>query len=628
MKARSLFLVVGTVLPGLAEELLSSDGGPDHLNKIAYMEQVAESGGQYRQHTSNAQQQQQQHPRPRRLQIRLKDDLGEEPGARSDMAYAALLMNDHDRGIRTLGQSLIDTRTTSDLVAVLGTGVSKATEDRMRAQGWRIRRLEVDDAGVGSGGDSAFDMDSASGSVLAHASAWALTEYRRVILLADDMLVVENIDDLFQCPGICAAMQQAEVMSTSLVVLEPDLEMHTHMSQTVGTIYSFSNNFQGFLNSYLAGFETCALFDLENPSLQDPSTDPTRGPDASLLDHSCHRLPTRYNGDLALVMLNGGLGMVRTKNAMPEAWWRQRRARVVRFDFAGLRPWMWFASPFLPFVSKWESTHLRAKSDDPMPNVFWHIFVWLSFVAAVLGARALLAPLVSKGWSKGESSSSPKGPGGWRTWVQRSFACGKRRRSGPASDYNPRGLLWSLVHLSVGYSSLSCAVAVGVALVPAASTVKLSWVIFITWTSTIFGTLWALYLWLVSRCTLDIGSVSSNVSLSPVPGGGIDPSKPKSAEGRALAVGGAVPPSPWRESVRSLALFAAALAFLPAWKPLSGAASLAALLAPAFMALMAMVVGLTVQMVRLPVLWCDRFRFLALMEKEGLRPCRNCGRIE
>lgn len=40
--------------------------------------------------------------------------------------------------------------------------------------------------------------------VLAHASAWALTEYKRVVLLADNMLVVENIDDLFQCPGICA----------------------------------------------------------------------------------------------------------------------------------------------------------------------------------------------------------------------------------------------------------------------------------------------------------------------------------------------------------------------------------------------------------------------------------------
>lgn len=98
---------------------------------------------------------------------------------------------------------------------------------------------------------------------------------------------------------------------------------------------------------------------LRPPPKKDPFTDPNRGPDAPLLDHSCHRLPTRYNGDLLLIMLNGGLGMVRTKNVMPEEWWRQRRARVVRFGFAGLRPWMWFASPFLPYVSTWESAHFR-----------------------------------------------------------------------------------------------------------------------------------------------------------------------------------------------------------------------------------------------------------------------------
>lgn len=43
-----------------------------------------------------------------------------------------------------------------------------------------------------------------SSQVLAHVSVWALTEYKRVVFLADNMLVVENIDDLFECPGICA----------------------------------------------------------------------------------------------------------------------------------------------------------------------------------------------------------------------------------------------------------------------------------------------------------------------------------------------------------------------------------------------------------------------------------------
>lgn len=40
--------------------------------------------------------------------------------------------------------------------------------------------------------------------VLAHASAWSLIEYKQVILLEDNMLVLENIDDLFSCSGICA----------------------------------------------------------------------------------------------------------------------------------------------------------------------------------------------------------------------------------------------------------------------------------------------------------------------------------------------------------------------------------------------------------------------------------------
>lgn len=156
--------------------------------------------------------------------------------------------------------------------------------------------------------------------------------------------------------------------------------------------------------------------------------------------------------------------------------------------------------------------------------------------------------------------------------------------------------------------------------------------------------LWFLYLWFISRqvqlsaspfaignSLLDLPSNSANNNpLSPTRGASIDPFKAKIAGGGAagsvLNVGGVVPPCPWRESVRSLALFAAVLAFLPAWKPLSGAATLPTLLGPAALALIAMVVGLTVQMIRLPVLWCDRLKHLSRLEREGLRPCGNCGR--
>lgn len=98
---------------------------------------------------------------PRRLQLRLQDASKEELVARSDIAYVAVLMDDHDRGIRTLGQSLIDSRTPADLVAILAPGVSKEAESRMRIQGWIIRRLALD----GAVGQVVLDVDSADGPV-------------------------------------------------------------------------------------------------------------------------------------------------------------------------------------------------------------------------------------------------------------------------------------------------------------------------------------------------------------------------------------------------------------------------------------------------------------------------------
>lgn len=148
------------------------------------------------------------------------------------------------------------------------------------------------------------------------------------------------------------------------------------------------------------------------------------------------------------------------------------------------------------------------------------------------------------------------------------------------------------------------------------------------WTSTIFGLLWALYLWAIA-CQTQLSSrphgsgtpePAANGALSGLVGGteAFDPKAGDSGAGIVVKGGSVSPPSPWNESVRSLVLFAALAAFLPSWKSLSGASSLGTLLGPVILALVAMFAGLTVQMVRLPVLWCDRFNFLSMAERDGL----------
>lgn len=143
---------MGAALPVLAQEAPPSDGGTHGLSKRTFPHNIRSS--EHRQGVSKPK------PSPR---IFRDPTGGGDAVARSDVAYAALLMDDHDRGIRTLGQSLIDSRTSADLVAILGVGVTQATEARMRAQGWRIRRLAAD--GPRGGGDGGVDVDSARGSV-------------------------------------------------------------------------------------------------------------------------------------------------------------------------------------------------------------------------------------------------------------------------------------------------------------------------------------------------------------------------------------------------------------------------------------------------------------------------------
>lgn len=80
---------------------------------------------------------------------------------------------------------------------------------------------------------------------------------------------------------------------------------------------------------------------------------------------------------------------------------------------------------------------------------------------------------------------------------------------------------------------------------------------------------------------------------------------------------GIVAKLPWVESVRSLGLLVVMLAFVPSWKTISGADTIVGVLVPAVVDVLVMCVWLTVQMVRLPVRWCDYQRNVMAMRGGG-----------
>lgn len=141
------------------------------------------------------------------------------------------------------------------------------------------------------------------------------------------------------------------------------------------------------------------------------------------------------------------------------------------------------------------------------------------------------------------------------------------------------------------------------------------------WTGTVVGVLWSVYLWIISIQAMYVSRavhVNDFSGHAPPSMWGVTHYRNKISIDEKRKIG-YVPRSPWGEVVVSLVLFCILMAFLPAWRSLSGASSVVMLFGPLLLAWWCLIVGLTVQMLRLPLLLYDRIRLLALLEAEGLR---------
>ncbi|MCE6960318.1 glycosyltransferase family 8 protein [Cereibacter sphaeroides] len=146
-------------------------------------------------------------------------DLLPEGPARADRAYVTLVTNaDYALGAKALLRSLVLNGTTADLV-VLHTDVAEAALAPLRALGARLVRVALLPT------SQAFNEAHARDALHARAAftkggkppfhtpldnfaklrLWQLTDYRAVVFIDADALVLRNVDRLFDYPEFCAA---------------------------------------------------------------------------------------------------------------------------------------------------------------------------------------------------------------------------------------------------------------------------------------------------------------------------------------------------------------------------------------------------------------------------------------
>lgn len=173
--------------------------------------------------------------------------------------YATLLYTDDFLlGVRVLGQSIRESGTTTDMVALLTKNVSRSAEETLRGDGWITERIDMI-ANPATRPDGSFPRNFFG--VYSKLLMWGLTDYEKVLYLDADTIVVRNIDHLFGCPGLCVVVRHSERFNSGLMVLTPDAAVLDDMLDQIESTPSYTGGDQGFLNVYFSEFIDSPMFD-------------------------------------------------------------------------------------------------------------------------------------------------------------------------------------------------------------------------------------------------------------------------------------------------------------------------------------------------------------------------------
>lgn len=67
-----------------------------------------------------------------------------------------------------------------------------------------------------------------------------MEEYESIVFLDADTLLLENIDELFDCGPFCAVMRHSELLNSGVVVVTPSKELYERMHRLIGKLESYT----------------------------------------------------------------------------------------------------------------------------------------------------------------------------------------------------------------------------------------------------------------------------------------------------------------------------------------------------------------------------------------------------
>ncbi|THU67028.1 hypothetical protein C4D60_Mb05t20350 [Musa balbisiana] len=308
--------------------------------------------------------------------------------AKTEDAYVTLLYGDEFLlGVRVLGKSIRDTGSTKDMVVLVSDGVSDYAMKLLHADGWIVEHISLL-------ANPNHVRPTRFWGVYTKLKIFNMTNYRKVVYLDADTIVIKSIEDLFKCGKFCANLKHSERLNSGVMVVEPSESTFKDMMSQVNSLYSYTGGDQGFLNSYYSDFPNAHVFE---PDLSSDAKNSIPVPEMQ-------RLSTLYNADVGLYMLANKVDFrkleinyahtdgararrapsascvdqaVRFNEAslgrLPEPRCRalrwmvdEKELRVIHYTLGPLKPWDWWTAWLLKPVDVWQN--VRKQLGDSLPG--------------------------------------------------------------------------------------------------------------------------------------------------------------------------------------------------------------------------------------------------------------------
>ncbi|CAJ2675427.1 unnamed protein product [Trifolium pratense] len=158
-------------------------------------------------------------------------------------AYATVLHSSESYvcGAITLAQSLLKTGTKRDLILLIDNSISVRKRRALASAGWktrtitRIRNPRAENGTYNEYNYSKFRL-------------WQLTDYEKIIFIDSDIVVLRNLDILFNFPQMSATGNDQSIFNSGIMVIEPSNCTFSVLMSRRYDIVSYNGGDQGFLN--------------------------------------------------------------------------------------------------------------------------------------------------------------------------------------------------------------------------------------------------------------------------------------------------------------------------------------------------------------------------------------------